>query len=192
MKIVYLDCETTGLNPRIHYPWEVATITEEPGKAPVEHVWMLPVDLSNADPRALEIGGFWERHPQGTGAGASGDSAEVARELARILAGGMVIGSNPTFDKDMISPFLAQHGQPWAAHYRMVDVVTLGAGALYGTTYRSATTDDPHALPFSTTQISKVFGINPNDYARHTALGDCRWVRDLYHAITRTGADTDE
>lgn len=178
-KIVHLDCETNGLLPLIHRPGEVAAIVEEPGKAPVEHVWLLPVDLTHADPRALNIGGFWERHPQGTGVGVCDDPAEVASQLARILVDAVVIGSNPTFDKDMLTPFLAEHGWPWPAHYRTVDVITLGAGAM----------EDVPALPFSSHEVSRAFGVDPADYDRHTALGDCRWTAALYKAITRKGAD---
>lgn len=185
-KIVYLDTETTGLNPRIHAPWEVAVIVEEPGKEPVEHVWLLPVDLTNADPKALEIGGFWHRHPQGTGdvAGVLEEPADVARQLARLLAGAVVIGSNPGFDKEMLSGLLAEHGQVWAAHYRLVDVVTLAAGAMYQRANLPAERGDAHYLPFTTTEVSRRCGVDPDYYARHTALGDCRWVRNLYHAIT--------
>lgn len=182
--LVYLDTETTGLNPRVHHPWEVATIVDEPGKAPVERVWLLSVDLTDADPRALEIGGFWERHPQGTGEGVPSEPRKTSRELARILAGAVVIGSNPGFDKDMLTPFLAEHGQVWAAHYRPVDVITLGAGFMYASAALPAGPGDPHALPFSTAAVSRRFGIDPDAYDRHTALGDCQWVKALYEAIT--------
>ncbi|MFE7462322.1 3'-5' exonuclease [Nocardiopsis terrae] len=194
-KRVYLDCETTGLNPRIHHPWEIAVIVEEPGQPTREESVLLPVDLTDADPKALDIGGFWDRHPQGTDS-YPGDVEEprvVARALARLLADAVVIGSNPMFDKDMIAPFLAEHGQPWAAHYRTVDVITLGAGRLMGHLPQDLPTlgyQHP-TLPYRTTDISRAFGVDPSDYARHTALGDCRWVRDLYRAITRKGADTD-
>ncbi|QVJ00385.1 hypothetical protein KGD82_16625 [Nocardiopsis eucommiae] len=77
----------------------------------------------------------------------------------------------------------------WAAHYRTVDVTTLGAGAMYATAALPAEPGDAHAPPFSTTKIRERFGINPHDYDLHTALGDCRWTKDLYEAITRQGAD---
>ncbi|WP_160051219.1 hypothetical protein [Nocardiopsis sp. FR26] len=190
-KLVFVDTETTGLNPRVHHPWEVAVIVETPGEELVEKRWFLPVDLTHADPKALEIGGFWDRYPQGTGIvkGRLGEPRVVACTLARILAGAVVVGSNPAFDQAMLTPLLAAHGQVWAAHYRMVDVITLGAGAMYADDAFPVIPGDPHALPFSTTRISEVFGINPDDYDRHTALGDCYWSKALFEAITKRGAE---
>jgi hypothetical protein len=34
--------------------------------------------------------------------------------------------------------------------------------------------------------LSRAVGVDPDDYYRHTALGDCRWMRDLYDAVTRS------
>ena len=72
MNLAIVDCETVGLNARIHGIWEVAVILHDPpdkdGKAPAdeEYVWQLPVDLSLADPGALRISTFYKRrwrHP---------------------------------------------------------------------------------------------------------------------------------
>ncbi|WP_435108132.1 hypothetical protein [Nocardiopsis synnemataformans] len=163
-------------------------IVEELGQPTREYSMLLPVDLTNADPKALEIGGFWDRHPQGIGTvkDEPEDPRLVASRLARILAGSVVIGSNPTFDKDMLTPLFAEHGQVWAAHYRMVDVITLGAGRLMGSPREELRETGylPPTPPYKTTDISRAFGIDPGDYARHTALGDCRWVKALFEAIT--------
>ena len=58
MTLAFIDTETTGLVPDRHTIWEVALITP----AGDEHVWQFPVDEMAADPFALNIGRYWERH----------------------------------------------------------------------------------------------------------------------------------
>jgi DNA polymerase III epsilon subunit-like protein len=189
IKLVFGDTETTGLDPRIHDVWDIATILREPGKADRESSWMVRPDLTYADPKALEIGGYWERTKHADAPGVHGqpdrwaDPDETAAALAPILAGAVVVGSNPDFDRSMLTPWLGKHGQVWAAHYRTIDVVTLGAGVLTAQAKLPAALGDPHVAPFSSHKVSRAFGVEPNDYPRHTALGDARWVRDLWDAI---------
>jgi hypothetical protein len=70
--LIFLDTETTGLDPDFHQIWEVGAI-EGDG---TEHHWFLPVDLGfrrnfpsnertgiGADLIALNIGGFFDRYP---------------------------------------------------------------------------------------------------------------------------------
>jgi len=61
---VYIDTETTGLDPTKHAIWEVGLITAKGD----EKSWMVELtnqELADADPFALQIGGFHKRHPQG-------------------------------------------------------------------------------------------------------------------------------
>lgn len=169
--------------------WEIAIIAPD-GR---EYCWQIKPDMSHADPRALDIGGYWDRcfahldefvplpghckathHPDPERAGKIETAEEVARDVAGLLAGASVVGSNPAFDERFLTLWMRRHGQPWAAHYRTVDVTTLGAGALEPTP----------PLPWSSHAISLVHDVDPDDYARHTALGDARWVKALYEAIT--------
>lgn len=64
-KIVFIDTETTGLDPEYHEVWEVAIIVRDTEAPPededVSWVWQLEVDLGKADPIALNIGRFHER-----------------------------------------------------------------------------------------------------------------------------------
>jgi len=178
VKIVFLDTETTGLDAAQHDVWEIAAILRQDG-ADTEHHWMLKPDLSNADPDALRINGFWART---VGVTYEEDKA-VAESVTMLLADAVVIGSNPGFDKEFLAPFLRGEGFCWAAHYRPLDVVTLAAGFLRGL-------DEAHKEPSTFTprvsahEVSRAVGVDPDDYDRHTALGDARWVRDLYDAVT--------
>jgi hypothetical protein len=59
-------------------------------------------------------------------------------------------------------------------------LVTLGWGKLMGAD------DYGHSGHVPTSHaISCMHGIDPDTYERHTALGDARWVRDLYNTITK-------
>lgn len=179
--IVFLDCETTGLNPDIHDVWEIGLIVRD-HDGDAEYSWMIRPDLTHADPKALAIGRYYERFP--TGLDAACDPRETAAELAPLLDSAVVIGSNPAFDQAFLTRWLRKHGQVWAAHYRTVDVATLAAGYSLAKAALPVEPGDPMHLPYSVHKLSHAFGIDPGDYDRHTALGDCQWVRDLYSRIT--------
>lgn len=56
-KLAFIDTETTGLDPDRHGIWEVALIIGER-----EHVWQFPIHETAADPFALKLNGYWDRH----------------------------------------------------------------------------------------------------------------------------------
>lgn len=187
-KLVFLDTETTGLNPEIHDVWEIAVITATGD----EHTWTVTPDLSGADPQALAINRYYQRtahlsHPGETVLHpTTGDRlptfhrpARAALQLACLLDGATVIGSNPAFDQAFLTRWLRRNGQCWTAHYRTIDVITLAWGHL------TATTRTPLAWPPSTTEVCAAAGIDLTAYDRHTALGDARWVRDLHTTLTK-------
>lgn len=177
-KIVFLDTETTGLDAAQHDVWEIGAILREDG-ADTEHRWMLKPDLSNADADALRVNRFYDR-----AAGVRWESAEsVAGTLAHMLNGAVVVGSNPGFDERFLRVFLRGEGHAWMAHYRPLDVITLAAGFIRGLEDHDGH-PDPVRLPLSAHELSRAVGVDPDEYDRHTALGDARWVRDLYDAIT--------
>ena len=196
-KLVYLDTETTGLNPNLHDVWEIAIIDQQ-GR---EHAWMIKPDLTHADPKALEVSGYYTRHFTVTGGytvdaggamvtehwdseliGDTETSEAAAQQVAELLSGAVVVGSNPDFDRQFLTRWLGRHGQVWAAHYRTIDVTTLGHGYLAGC---EPGYDAAENTPPDTHKVAKAFGIDHGDYDRHTALGDARMVRDLYNTITK-------
>lgn len=106
MTLVYLDTETTGLDPNLHEVWEVAWAVDD-GPIISGSVWHR---LENFDPKALEINGYHERidviEP------VDGD------DLYKALHGATLVGANPAFDAAFLR---ARWGEaPW--RYRMLDV----------------------------------------------------------------------
>jgi hypothetical protein len=69
------------------------------------------------------------------------------------------------------------HGICPSWHYHIEDVPTLALGWLYGT-------GKPIPEVRKSDAISLAAGVDPTKYDRHTALGDCRWIRDLFDAVT--------
>lgn len=179
--LAFVDCETTGLDPFQHDPWEIAVILRKPEEADQEHVFRIAPDLAGADPKALEINRFHERTsaPDWTW----NEPQDVARSLYRLLDSAILVGSNPSFDADMIAIVFGRHyWQPKPWHYRTVDIATLAAGYIYGNDRDFMLRND---RPFSSYWVSRELSVEPpaKDVA-HTALGDARWARDVYDAVT--------
>ncbi|MGW2721355.1 3'-5' exonuclease [Streptomyces sp. NPDC001492] len=191
--LVFGDTETTGLDPFMHDAWEFALIVRRDGHD-TEHVFRIRPDLGNADPKALEINRYHERT---TADGWTWDDPHTAAtRMYSLLNGAVLIGSNPSFDADMIRNLFARYyddAKPW--HYRPIDIATLAAGYLYGQAERvtHATCDAaPYGkvrtrlgFPWKSYSASEAVGVpRPAADVAHTALGDARWARDLYDAIT--------
>lgn len=133
---------------------------------------------------ALDVGHFWDRHPEMTNGFGVHPNVYSERDLAAQLVswtsavpGGQrpyLIGSVPSFDEESFADLLRRCGfltgdnTPW--HYRPVDVVTAVATRLGA------------PLPWNPQDLSRRLGVDPGKYAQHTALGDARWARDMFDA----------
>ena len=205
MGIVFLDIESTGLDPDRHDIWEIAVITEND----VERLWWPRPDLSTADPGALRLNGFYDRTMPGKLNRATGHTFEwqpperVAERVALRLAGNHLVGVNPAFDAAFLDRWLRRHGQAPAWHYHLIDLgamaygwlnglaaaarelsATVGEAALAGTAAWAAAEADL-SLPWRSDDLSRLCGVDPPGEAeRHTALGDARWVKRWHEALT--------
>jgi hypothetical protein len=81
-------------------------------------------------------------------------------------------------------------------HYHLVCVENLAIGYLRGKGVTEMMTNrelverynhQPEwtdlAPPWNSTEISHMLGINPNDFARHTAMGDVDWAMAIYNKV---------
>ncbi len=159
--LCFIDTETTGLDPRIHQPYEVCIWREDEPEPVTTH---LPHTLDYADGIALNIGHYWERAMEPF----PGGPATVARLLPR-LRGVTLVGSNPAFDAAMLTRFI---GTPvW--HHRMIDVAQ--AAMWVFDWYR------PRGLAdVAMVCRDRGFTIPEPD---HTAEGDVRTTRAVYEAL---------
>lgn len=170
----FLDTETDSLRPD-RKAWDVAMVRREPdGRERTEH-FFVALDLTTADPAALAIGRFYERHPLGRrlskGPGAHGQQKTVkaaAYLVAEYTHGAQIVGATPNFDTEVLAGLLREVGFTPAWHHRLRCVTTLAAGHLRRDT--GGLTDTARAL-----------GIEPE--TAHTALGDARTAMAIWDHI---------
>lgn len=206
-QIVFLDTEYTNLVPP-HRPgggrlWEIGMIVRTPSPeaeagAPFgrdyedrEIRWLVDdVDLSTADPKSLEVGRFYERHPRYSEATrraiAAADSnfdlslSEYAvswNVAQQIRPGCHIVGAVPGGDVDHLRDMLYRHGLPWVAHYHLIDIESMIVGYLWAT-------GEPPALPWPYSDLLAGLGLVEDEKTKHTALGNARMVRAAWDVMT--------
>lgn len=170
--VVFLDVETTGLDPKRHRIWEIGLIDD--GQ---EHSWYLNpdmIELQDADPNALRITGFYDRFPSWWGSEArraAPKDIEIARTVAECTAGKHLVGAVPSFDAAFLEAFLRGMGLAPAWHYHLVDVEALVAGKL------------GLRPPWDSDELSGMIGIPGSRFRKHEALEDARWAKAMYEAV---------
>lgn len=185
LPLAFVDTETTSLQAN-RRAWEVAILRREydPDGTPASEktTWIIieDLDLSYADPTALRIGRFYDRHPAYNRKAlpdlVDGRSPEVLSEwraskvIEHATRGAVIVGVNPTFDVITLERMLTRHKLAPAWHYSPVDVksMAIAHGGRPG-----MKSDD----------LSRLVGVEPPTVGRHTALGDAMWARDLYDAL---------
>lgn len=175
--LVFLDIETTGLDPDRHHVWEIAYANE---RGPVK-CFQVEHTTTGADPVALRINGWADRvkpeyvdrdrdYDVVTFEGASRLHGMELRLLIEALRGNHVVASNPSFDTAFLRKLIGH--EPW--HHRKIDIGSLAMGILNW--------DRPRGLA----DIAKYFAITPPD---HTAAGDVHTLRPCYRRLMLTGGE---
>jgi oligoribonuclease (3'-5' exoribonuclease) len=194
MGVVFIDTETTGLDPVKHAIWEVGLIDAEL----VEHTWMVALtetEINNADQFAMDIGKFHERHPQGfmtkvpdrltpgekgwakrehSSAGAW-TKDYVAKIVASLTWGHHLVGAVPSFDEERLRRLLDVFNIPHRWHYHLVDIEALAAGKL------------GIAPPWNSHELSAAVGVDESLFTAHEALSDARWAKAVYDSVLVLG-----
>lgn len=196
-RICFLDCETTSLRPD-RRAWEVALIVRDPLAGEYgtqrEHHWFIraeDLDLGNADPFALKVGRFYERHPQyglsrETSRTSSVAEAEVLRQVESLTRGATLVGAVPSFDTETLGPRMRAHGILPSWDYRLRDIGSMAAGWL-ACAVAEGTHDSAPPLGAGTDDYALKLGIDLSQFERHTALGDCRLAAALFDVMGGAG-----
>jgi hypothetical protein len=170
VSIVYLDTETTGLDPAIHEVWEMAWAVDD---GPIRQSFLAHSGIS-ADPKALEVGGYGARWPSRL----THHEPEVA-ELTAVLAltGNTFCAANPAFDAAFLR---ARWGKtPWK--YRLFDIEAYAMGALGY--------EIPQGLKTIAADLQSL-GHHDIPKPDHTAAGDVATLRACHLALKSIyGAD---
>lgn len=204
-RLVFLDTETTGLDPRTHQIWEIGAILRDEWGTETEYLWQIRPNLDTADPKSLEIGRFHERFlvPEGVDAvrvmedGSLWKLAlhEMLFDFQEVVRDAHLVGAVPSFDDAFLKALLQPLNRRIGWHYHLIDVETLAVGYLHGVIARAideARMDGRTPLkfdrsrtnpPWDSEDISRAVGVNPAKFERHTALGDARWAKAIYDAV---------
>lgn len=170
-RVVFVDTETTGLNPDVHDLCEVAWAEVE---GPI-HEARVPHSLANFDETALEVNRYEER---GLGDESTWFKDEVAlvQIVSAALEGALICSSNVPHDKGFLKAWFYSFGmyeesEPW--HHRPVEIGSYVAGAA------------KVAVPLSlrdTVGLVRSRGFTVPD-PDHTAAGDVAAGRACYLAV---------
>lgn len=188
-KIIVVDLETGGLDPQWHPIWEMSWAVWEPTVFQPSGEWNISTtfvahDPSHIDPWVLENTGYAERYVR--------QQAILPMHALALFAlaaeGRHIVGMVPSFDEERIRLAYrenipgASHSTDFGWHYHLIDAETFVVGYLAGTTH-SVITEQRLTLPWSSDDLSRAVGVNPDDFPRHTAEGDVRWTISILAAI---------
>lgn len=185
--LLVLDCETFGLDPVINPPFEVAwcwawadPATGQLRHGPVWSRWLshTELDVDRAHPVALEMTRYHERcqqHPF-TFTGPEGLFNRMQKSWIMDVPAGIdgtphLVGMVPSFDDRRIGDFLERAGRRRLWHYHLIDLEVWAAGKL------------GLLPPYRSEDVSRLVGVDPDQYARHTAAGDVEWSLAVLEAV---------
>lgn len=163
--LIYLDTETTGLDPYLHEVWEIAYAIND---GPVR-VCNVPHSIVTADEEALKMNGYWER-----GIIEYRDENTFDLILRKNIKGNTIVGANPAFDVEFLRKRWGV--TPW--HYRKIDVESMA--------FLLFSYDRPKGLADISKDLRRLgYSIPDPD---HSAAKDVEVVREVYRALHREQA----
>lgn len=177
--IVFVDTETLGLAPDAPI-WEFAAIRiagmgadVAAGKVLDQVEFLVEHDTSYGTGHLPES--FAKDYRARYWAEFAWPAMHAAREIHKITDGAIVAGSNPSFDIERLELLLQAHGIDPAWHYHPLDIPSMAAGWYVG--------NGGGELFWRSTELSTAVGVDPDDYERHTALGDVKWCLAQWKAM---------
>jgi DNA polymerase III epsilon subunit-like protein len=176
--IVFLDIETMGLDP-VAPIWEFAAIRRE-----VNGCWCCDTKVEffiQHDPAHWLDDPNWPDSFKQDYLARFDETAIPEQDAADIIAsyvadGAIVHASNPAFDMERIQILLERNKMTPGWDYHPKDIPSLVEG------YLSAKGRLPEER-WTSNSLSTALGVDPADYARHTALGDCLWTLAQYDIV---------
>lgn len=189
MKAIFLDIESTGLNPSSHRVIEIAFKIVDLSTGDVllsyERIVKQPLEVWNkSDPTSLEINGFtWDRLQQGI------SEEEVAKEIIQIFreheiirGKSIYICQNPAFDRTFFTQLIdipTQESYQWPYHW--LDFASM-FWALFVQSIHQNQQDYPEELNLSKNAIAALFGL-PIETHPHSAINGVNHLILCYRTV---------
>lgn len=172
--LIVVDVESTGLDPKVHVPIEIAAINVDTGEVLSFVPYLSPNMLVLADPDALRINRYFERGVYKKALDEQG-TANMYLGPWEFLRGNTLAGANPRFDAAMLVSghdrfTTAKVEEPW--HHRLPDVSSYVAGALG--IYAAE-------LPGLADCCERLGGVND---VEHSALGDAKAAAECFRIVS--------
>ena len=170
MKYLFVDCETTGLDPKKHEIISICMMTYEGSECIDRWAALIhPQKIETADPKALEINGYCKA--AWTGAWEMGAAIQMIAQKMK-QPDTCFVGYNPGFDMSFIRTALESYGYK-LKRLRMIDVMTLV---------------NEHLIPLGLHSMSldntrRFLGMSLD--ANHTALQDTKDTIQIYFMLSR-------
>jgi DNA polymerase III epsilon subunit-like protein len=177
-----MDTETTGLSLDDDI-WEFAAIRREDDGTETEHHLFIRHDAKKCG--ALPES-FWKDHLTRYDAEQAVSPEDAAAYLEPLLNDGRphVVGAVPNFDTERLALLLRAHGFEPRWHHHLIDVENLAVGYLAAKYAGVSLALPPEARPpWDSNVLSKAVGVDPADFARHTAMGDVLWARAIFDRV---------
>jgi hypothetical protein len=184
--LCFMDTETLGLDPDAPV-WEFAAIRLN-WTATGSQRWTEAGSTQffidhRSDPwiqQMMSSGGasFVEDYERRYDASKALTSYQAAEVIHKVTAGAHIVGAVPSFDTERLAKLLRSRGFEPGWHYHLVDIENIIVGYL-------AAQEGANSLgpPWSSEALSRAVGVEPDDFARHTAMGDVKWVKAQWDAI---------
>lgn len=188
--VCFVDTETLGLDADHHPIWEVGYIGPD-GREVCWQLELTPRQITLAHPKALEIGRFSDRYEPDLAV----TRRDFCAQFAALTDGLHLAGAVISFDEERLRRLFWAEGVQPGWHYHIIDVESLAAGWLMGSfnacqSVGNPEADGPTAMeagaavpPWNSNDLSLAVDVDPEDYDRHTALGDARWAKAIYEAV---------
>ncbi|HEX2912340.1 MAG TPA: 3'-5' exonuclease [Chloroflexia bacterium] len=174
--LLFLDLETSGLNPGPHEITEIgALLVSQPNFEVIKtyEAKVLPTHLETATPEALDIGHFnkevWEREGR--------PLRQALEELSALGQGAVLAGFNVTFDWAFLQAAFNLCDMPDPFYYHRYDVMSAAFSMLY---------NRPEMRKFSLSECCRFFGVNNRN--AHTALADAEATYQVFLGLMKLEA----
>lgn len=168
-RLVFVDVETTGLDPAEHEIWEVAMQVDN------RHITTFrlePTRMESASEIALKVGGFRERTAD---EGWDWDTPEEAvSHMHQLTEGAHLVGMNVSFDAAFLAQLYLEHDYDVNWHYHLIDLEAMMLGFI-------AALGGRLPVPWKSSALSTNIGVTPPDRTQiHTAEGDVEWAHRVW------------